>query len=88
MPCAIVWLLSILIDVMAAFGWCGTEKPALFTQPSCQWDSFKFGFVPFDYSEVIWLTTVSVRVPFLLPLLPICFYPPSQQHAFNFQRNK
>lgn len=28
------WLLPILFTVMATFGWCSTEKPALFTWPS------------------------------------------------------
>lgn len=76
-----------LINGMATFGWCSTEKPALFTWPSHVWGRVSsFGFVPFYLSEVIPLATVSVRVPFLFPLLPICFS--ALQHGFNFQRNK
>lgn len=59
---------------MATFGWCSTEKPASFTWPSHVWDRVSsFGFVLFYHSEVIPLATVSVRVPFLFPLLPVCF---------------
>lgn len=64
----------ILMNGMATFGWCSTEKPASFTWPSHVWDRVSsFGFVPFYHSEVIPLATVSVRVPFLFPLLPVCF---------------
>lgn len=89
---AILWLLPIFINGMATFGWCSTEKPALFTWPSHVWDRVSsFGLVPFYHSEFIPLATVSVRVPFLFPLLPICFSPllptfvqlPEEQVAHN-----
>lgn len=40
------WLKPIPVTVMATFGWCSTEKPALFTCPSHVWDR-SFGFGPF-----------------------------------------
>lgn len=80
------WLKPIPVTVMATFGWCSTEKPALFTCPSHVWDRSFGPFFFFYYLEVIPLAIVSVRVPFLFPLLPICFSP-HHQHAFNFQRN-
>lgn len=50
------------------------NQPCLHGHPMCEIVSH-FGFVRLDRSEVIPLGTVSVRVPFLFPLLPICFSP-------------
>lgn len=41
-------LKPIPVTVMATFGWCSTEKPALFTCPSHVWDR-SFGFGPFFF---------------------------------------
>lgn len=83
-----LWLIAILINGTLTFGWCSTEKPASFTQPSHGWDRVStFGFVPFYLSEVIPLATVSVRVPFLFPLLPVCFSSPANMHSTEGTRS-
>lgn len=58
---------------MAIIGWCSTEKPALFTWPFHVWDSRVQGLFPFTARRLP-SATVSLRVPFLFPLISICFF--------------
>lgn len=67
--------LSSLMGWQHLVGVVQRNQPCLHGHPMCWIEVWSFGFVPFYHSEVIPLATVSVRVPFLFPLLPISFSP-------------
>lgn len=85
---AILWLLPILINGMATFGWCSTEKPALFTRPSHVLDrGLEFRFCSLLLLGGHHVGYSKCKSAFSISSATISFLP-SYQHAFKFHRNK
>lgn len=87
---AILWLLPVLTNGMATFGWCSTEKPALFTWPSHVLDrGLEFWFCSLlllgghnvGYSKCKSAFSISSATISLSPLLPTCVQLPQEQVA-------
>lgn len=76
---------------MATFGWCSTEKPALFTCPSHVWDR-SFGFGPFflllgghpvGYSKCKSAFSISSAPHLLFSPPPTCVQLPKEHVAHS-----
>lgn len=85
------WLKPIPVTVMATFGWCSTEKPALFTCPSHVWDR-SFGFGPFflllgghpvGYSKCKSAFSISSAPHLLFSPPPTCVQLPKEHVAHS-----
>lgn len=72
--CNSLALLSSFMEWQHLVGVVQRNQPCLHGHPMCGIVE-SFGFVPFYHFEVTQLATVSLRVPFLFPLIPICFSP-------------
>lgn len=65
---------------MAAFGWCSTEKPAVFTWPGhavCEAAELRARTHTHPYFKVAQLATVSYECLFYSLFCPLCFFSPA-----------